>query len=468
MKLLRPEPPRRTLRRRLLLFLLFPLGVLLILSIPFDYHLAADPAEEAYDYALTDNAVALAARVYVRDDQLGVDLPPAAAAILHADPTDNQFLSIYGPDGRLLAGDADLHPDPVSGTHSPRVSDGTLRGQKIRKASYMNDTPLGDVIVVVAETTRKRERTVSKLLAAMILPNLLIVIATLILVYLGVRKGLAPLNQLGGEIARRDPHDLSPLPKGDTPEEAEPLINAMNDLIDELRSAANAQQAFLANAAHQLKTPLSGLQTQLELAAEELPAEYRQRVVRLRDATRRLGHLAHQLLALARSGPEANLGYERRAVDLADLLRGSASTWFDAALAKDIDLGFEPESAVIEGSEWLLRELLANLIGNAIQYTPAGGTVTARSGVVDAGSAFVEVEDTGPGIPESEHERIFERFYRREGTIGNGDGTGLGLAIVKEVADRHGALITLCPAGPAGGTRIRVSFHRVMQGAAAR
>lgn len=467
MKLHLPEPPRRTLRRRLLLFLLFPLGVLLVLSIPFDYRLAADPAEEAYDYALTDNAVALAARVYVRDNQLVVDLPPAAAAILHADPTDNQFLAIYGPDGKLLAGDIDLMPDPVAGARIPRVSDSVLGGQKIRKASYMSDTPLGEVTVVVAETTRKRERTVSRLLAAMILPNVLIVIATLILVYLGVRKGLAPLNQLGEEIARRDPHDLSPLPKGDTPEEAEPLINAMNRLIDELRVASNAQQAFLANAAHQLKTPLSGLQTQLELAAEELPAEYRQRVVRLRDATRRLGHLAHQLLALARSGPEANLGYERRMVDLADLLRDSASTWFDAALAKNIDLGFEPESAVIEGSEWLLRELLANLIDNAIQYTPAGGTVTARSGIAEDGSAFVEVEDNGPGIPETEHARIFERFYRPGGTAGHANGTGLGLAIVKEAAERHDASIYLAPASAAGGTRIRVSFKRVVSEATA-
>jgi two-component system sensor histidine kinase TctE len=459
MRLVHPDGSRPTLRRRLLFFLLLPLAALLVLSVPFDYHLAVSQAEEAYDYALTNNASDLAESVRVQDHELIVDFSPAAEAIMRTDITDMEFLAVYGPDGRLLRGDADLRPETVGPDSNPLLTDGTLRGHKIRKASYKLDTELGPVTIVVAETTRKRERIVSKALVAMILPNVLFLIATLALVYFGVRSGLAPLDDLGEEISRRTAYDASPFPIGDVPGEAEPLINAMNGLIKELRTAATAQQAFLANAAHQLKTPLAGLQTQLELAAEELPQEYRNRVILLRDATQRLGHLAHQLLALARSGPEANIGYERRMVDLAALLRTSASSWFDAALAKDIDLGFEPEPAVIEGSEWLLRELLANLIGNAIQYTSPGGTVTARSGVDGDRRPFVEIEDTGPGIPEHERERIFDRFYRPEGT--SSAGTGLGLAIVKEVADRHNAVIYLDAAGRTGGTRIRVSFASV-------
>jgi len=230
----------------------------------------------------------------------------------------------------------------------------------------------------------------------------------------------------------------------------------MNSLMDDLRTAVVAQQVFLANAAHQLKTPLAGLQTQLELAAEEIPVEYRNRIVNLRDATRRLGHLAHQLLALARSGPEANVSHERRRVDLGRLLEANASRWFDSALSRNIDLGFETESVMVDGSEWLLRELLANLIDNALQYTPHGGHVTARSGTDAAGQPYIEVEDSGPGIPEAERGRIFDRFYRPEGTLGAG--TGLGLAIVKEVAERHDAMIDLANATPQGGTYVRVTF----------
>jgi two-component system sensor histidine kinase TctE len=464
MRSVRLNRSRPTLRRRLLSFLLFPLAAVLILGVPADYRLAVNQAEEAYDYALTDNAVNLASRVHVENRRLIVDLPPAVEAVMRADRTDLQFLALYGPDGRLLAGDADLRPEPTGPNSNPHIVDGTLLGRKIRKASYKVDTELGPVTVVVAETTRKRERTVSKVLAAMILPNVLFLIATLALVYFGVRNGLAPLDQLGEQIARRAAHDASPFPIGNVPGEAEPLVNAMNSLVKELHAAAAAQHAFLANAAHQLKTPLAGLQTQLELAAEEMPQPYQKRVILLRDATQRLGHLAHQLLALARSGPEANIGYERRIVDLAALLQTSASSWFDAALAKDIDLGFEPEPAVIEGSEWLLRELLANLIDNAIRYTPPGGSVTARSGIDESNRPFVEIEDTGPGIPEQERERIFDRFYRREGT--SSTGTGLGLAIVKEVADRHEALISLGAASAAGGTRIRVSFVPPVENAA--
>lgn len=454
----RSERTRRTLRQRLLLFLLVPMVGLLVVSLLTDYRFAFTPAQEAYDHALIDDAVALAGRVHARGLAIEVDLPAAAEAVLRSDSTDIEFIAVYGPDGGLMAGDAGLLPDPVVADRTPLIADAMLRDQRIRKATYRMTTADGPVTVVVAETTHKRERAGSKILAAMILPNVLMMVATLALVYFGVRTGLAPLDHLGREIARRSPHDLGPLPKRDVPAEAEPLIDAMDGLIEDLRVAATAQQAFLANAAHQLKTPLAGLQTQLELAAEELPPAYRNRVVNLRDGTRRLAHLAHQLLALARSGPEANVAHERRPVDLAKLLQTNASAWFDAALAKGIDLGFEPEPASVEGAEWLLRELLANLIDNALQYTPAGGQVTARCGVGADGRPFIEVEDNGPGIPANERERIFERFYRAEGTPGTG--TGLGLAIVKEVAERHGAGIELLDAGPAGGTIARVIFPR--------
>lgn len=448
--------PLRTLRKRLFIFLLVPMTILLVISLATYYRIAFNPADEAYDHALSDDVTALADRVKFSNNVLELDLPAAAEAILRSDSSDQEYIAVYGPHGRLLAGDAELRPDAVAAGLPPRLSDGMLHGQKIRKASYSLDTPKGVVHFAVAETINKRKHTGAQILAAMIAPNVLLILATLALVYFGIRSGLAPLTRLSEEIRRRSPHDLSPLPREEVPGEAEPLVNAIGTLIDDLRVAATAQQAFLANAAHQLKTPLAGLQTQLELAVAELPEEYRQRIGNLRDATFRLGHLTHQLLALARSGSDSNITHEHRPIALHQLLQENASTWYDLALLRDIDLGFELEEARTEGSEWLLRELLANLVDNALKYTPPGGQVTARTGIDREHRPFVEIEDNGPGIPASERQRIFERFYRAEGTPGSG--TGLGLAIVKEVADRHQAVIDLSETNALGGTRIRVIF----------
>lgn len=457
MKLGRSERCMNTLRRRLLLVLILPLTTLLFISVVVYYHIAFEPAADAYDHALADDAVALAERVRFQDSGLLVDLPPAAEEVLRTNLGDQEFLAIYAPDGKLLVGDPDLLPDPPIGGRNPVLGDAWFRGKKIRKASYRVKTPVGLVAIIVAETTWKREDTGAKILAAMILPNILLILATLALVFFGVRSGLAPLTQLSEAIGRRKAHDLSPLPSGVVPGEVEPLIKAIDGLIGDLRSAAIAQQEFLANAAHQLKTPLATLQAQLELHVSELPKEYQNRANRLLGATQRLGRLTHQFLAIARSGPDAYISQERRAVDLGSLLESGASGWFDFALANQIDLGFEIESAVVNGTEWLLRELIANLIDNALRYTPAGGTVTARSGIDSDNNPFIEVEDSGPGIPEGERELVFERYYRTSDT--RGTGTGLGLAIVKEVADRHDAKIILCGATPSGGTRVRVVFR---------
>lgn len=447
--------PPGTLRRRLLTLLGLPMVALLFLSIAVDYHIAYKPAADAYDHALSDDAIALSGRIRYLDTRLQVDFPAAAEAVLRTDRSDEEFLSIYGPNDELLAGDADLHPDPPTMGKNPALSDGQFRGMKVRKSTYRLETAGGLVSVTVAETTHKREKAGSKILAAMLLPNILLIIGTLALVYIGVRRGLSPLTDLSKEISQRTPHDLSPLPQRDVPAEAQPLVQAMDGLIDDLRSASAAQQAFLANAAHQLKTPLAGLQAQLELHVQELPAEYTQRAQRLLEGTQRLGHLAHQLLALARSGQDANLVQEKRPVDLSRLLESCASGWFDQAMQRHIDLGFEANPAVVLGSEWMLREMLSNLIDNAMRYTQDGGTITVRSGLAHD-HPFIEVEDNGPGIPADQQNRIFERFYRINGTIP--EGSGLGLAIVKEVADRHAAVVELKTSSSKTGTLIRIQF----------
>jgi two-component system sensor histidine kinase TctE len=459
----RAARPRTTLRRRLLLALSLPLLIILGLSLGIVFETASDTSQTAFDHALGDDAIALASRATIHDGKLTFNLPEAAQELLRTDSEDLEFFSVFGPDGRLVAGDADLVPEAVPAGEPPLLTDGRLRGHAIRKASYRIQTAAGPVTTAFGETQNKAAQARSHILAALLIPNLLLLGASLLIVYVGVRAGLAPLNHLSEVIAARAPDDLSPLPAGEVPGEAEPLIDAIQNLIADLRAASAAQRRFLADAAHQLRTPLAGMETQLDLAAGELPPEYRGRLARVRDAAHRLVHLTQQLLALARSAPEASLGHDLQVIDLAAMIEDSASRWYDLASAKELDLGFETAPAPVLGSRWLLDELLGNLLDNAIRYTEPGGRVTVRTGTEPGGGGWLEVEDTGPGIPAAERSRIFERFYRAEGV--SQPGTGLGLSIVKEVAARHSAAVEVLE-GPEGiGTRFRVTFPLVPLGA---
>ncbi|MCW1843402.1 sensor histidine kinase [Prosthecomicrobium hirschii] len=445
-----------SLRRRLLVLLLAPLFLLALISGLIDYRIASSTAETAFDHGLADDALALASRVALRNGELAVDLPPAAEAILRTDSEDAEFLAVRGPDGRLLGGDADLMPDAVEAGRSPVLTDIVMRGRPVRKASYAIATPAGLITVAFAETTNKRDEARSRIMAALLIPNVLILIATFVLVYFGIAAGLAPLNALSRAIEETPRTDIRPLDGADVPQEAAPLVAAINRLLDDLAASAAAQRAFLSNAAHQLRTPLAGLQTQLELAAQDLPPAHRSKITRLVEATGRIARLAGQLLALARSAPEASAGHPVETIDLATVIAENGSDWYDRALARRVDLEFETAPAPLIGSAWLIGELAGNLIDNAVAYAGPEAGVMMRSGVDALGRAFLEVEDDGPGVPAAERERIFERFYRAEGQTA--PGTGLGLAIVKEVADRHRATVSLRSRPDFPGCLVRVTF----------
>ena len=289
----------------------------------------------------------------------------------------------------------------------------------------------------------------------MIMPNVLVVLAAFLAVYVGVEKALAPLDRLEGEIAARSPRDLRQIDSTGTPREIRPLLARLNELFALLRSAAAAQQRFLTDAAHQLRTPLAGLQTQIELAAfAGCFSASGERLSHIDEAIRRIEHLVSQLLTYARSEQTAAAAQAFEPVSLALLAEQTASFFLDRALAKGIDLAFEIDPAMVSGIRWMLREALANLVDNALRYTPANGEVSLRCGQRGE-SVFLEVEDNGPGIPVAERERVFDRFYRVPGT--QGDGCGLGLSIVREIAELHDAQIELA-AGAASGTRVRLSF----------
>lgn len=447
-----------SLRGRLLLFLLVPLLIVLLLSVGTDYRNSINPTNEAYDRALASTAVALAAIVKNENGQLIVDLPASAEIVLGTTPYDKVSYAIVSSKKGLLIGDQALER-----TFTKQSADGNLmfwndnlNQRQVRIAAYKTILSGDNITVIVAEPILKRDQAVSRIVAAIVWSNLLLIIVSMLTVFFGVRLALVPLVKLGENISRRAPGNFRPISDIGIPLETHPLVNAINHLIHNLNEAHKAQQSFLTIAAHQLKTPIAGLQTQMELAIEKVPARLVPRMEKILVATRYLGHFVHQLLSLARSSPEADLSHEFNIVDLAEICEESASGFLDTALDKHIDLGFETNSAKILGSPWLLRELLANLIDNAICYSPNGSRVTCRCGINRNNQPFIEVEDNGDGIPATLQNKIFDRFFRID-KIGK-SGTGLGLSIVKEVAQRHGASVIILKTDTGQGVCFRVIF----------
>jgi two-component system sensor histidine kinase TctE len=445
-----------SIRRRLLFLLLGPTAALLLAGAAIDYLTGLAPVYEAYDHSLGDAALAVAA--HVRTDAAGhitTDLPPQAVAVLRTDSADTVYYLVLGPDGAYVAGDAGL-PSTTDAVTNPSLRSSTYRGAAIRLASYRAVTEAGPVTVTVAETTRKRELVRGKLLTTVVAVDLLQLGAIVLLVWVGVRQGLRPLLILRDQIAGRSPRELGALEEHRVPLEVHGLVQALNRLFAAVHETGEAQQQFLANAAHQLRTPLSGMQAQLELLMRDPAAgALHRRLAALFDGSKRLARTANQLLTLARAEPGANLYRVLAPVELSQLIQSAVGGNLDRAIALGIDLGAELAPARVAGVEWLLRELIENLIDNALRYTARGGIVTVRCGSLN-GIGFVEVEDNGPGIPERERERVLERFYRVAG--GGSYGSGLGLAIVNEIARVHGAKTVITNGADERGTRIRVEF----------
>jgi two-component system, OmpR family, sensor histidine kinase TctE len=400
-------------------------------------------------------------------------LPVAASEILHTDETDEIFYQVLGLRGEYLSGDSAL-PVPGDEDRAPpgevRFRDDVVNNDSVRVAYMWVNVPdhlpkragvaasAEAPLVQVAETLGKRSRLATEIIKGVILPQFVILPLAVLLVWLALARGIAPLNELQQRIRRRDSGDLSPIDERQAPEEVSPLVRAINDLLARLDQSMRSQKHFLADAAHQLKTPLAGLRTQAELAQRQIdagqsdPQALKKSLQQIARSSQSAAHMVNQLLAMARAEDQQHAS-QRQVVNLARLATETVRDFVPRALEKRIDLGFEgpdmagnvarhPRGPLVWGHALLLRELIRNLVDNALQYTPAGGTVTVR--VIDDpfGQVVVlQVEDSGPGIPVAEREQVFQPFYRSLGT--NVDGSGLGLAIVREIAEQHGAEVTL-------------------------
>ncbi len=455
------------IQARLSRWLVAPLILVLLVSSAIETRLTYGPLERSFDDALADTASALAAHVRADEGRLILDLSEQSVGLLRIDTRDRVFFRVLGPDGATIAGDGEL-PRPAR-TGQQTFYDGVVHGARMRGIAYETDTRLGRAVVLVAETTLKRDEVLRDMVISRVVQDVSILLLVMGVLWLGIANALRPMRRLAQQVSVRSPEDLQPLSAEGAPAEAWPLIDALNRLFRVIGETQDAQRRFIENAAHQLRTPLAGLRGQLDLVvaqAEGLrargaaPAEVEaleHRMRRVLHAVERVTRLANQMLVLARSERTAHETASRQMVSLAALVDDAVAEHLDAALARGQDLGAEAEPARIRAVEWELRELLSNLIDNAIRYTPPGGVVTVRTGTIDD-DVYLEVEDDGPGIAPPERRRAFERFYR----VRDGDtsGSGLGLAIVQEIAALYRARVEILSGAGGRGCRVRVEFPR--------
>ncbi|WP_035822527.1 sensor histidine kinase [Janthinobacterium sp. RA13] len=438
-------------------WMLAPLLLLWPMSIAITYLVAKGIANQPFDHALEDSVTVLTQQVKQADGAMLRRVPEKSSNnsgrdFLRGDDIDTLYYLVVGPRGEYIDGDRDLPPPQDPDKYRSGMvlfRNDTIHGAPVRVAfSYLdipssNDDEPSRALVQVAETLEKRAQLANEIIKGVILPQFIILPVILALVWFALARGLSPLAQLQERIRARPPDDLSPIESGQVPEEITPLVGSLNEMLARLSLSIDMQKRFIADAAHQMKTPLAGMRMQSELALRQTDHdEIHRSLLQLAKSSEAATRLVNQLLALARAENQPQAGTAFEPIELSELARGVVQDWVQASFAQHIDLGFEQPaySIMISGNAMMLRELLSNLIDNALRYTPAGGSVTVRvRSTLEL--AILEVEDTGPGIAPAERAHVFERFYRILGS--NVDGSGLGLAIVREIAQQHGAEVDI-------------------------
>lgn len=448
-----------SLRDQLVNWLFTPLYLLLLFSTVTGYIAALKLSNQPYDLVLIERAHLIASRF---DLIPGNDMPDESDLL--PDGPGNLRYALFDGQDRLIVGNASLpHPRPTDWTgDDARLRNTNLAGEKIRlltlKFHASRRTPTGDYMLMMAEPVEDRLLLGRSILANIVIPQFIFILIAGLAVWIGLKRGFEPLEKLRRAVALRHGDDLSPLDETMAPGEIRPLIREVNLLITRLKSMMEQQKRFIANAAHQLRTPFAGLRAQAELARREMdvPPSVRTALEGICEGAGRCSRLVTQLLTLVRNEPAAREGIPMQTLDLNRIAREAAGQWVPEAMAKDIDLGYEGDTLPVPvlGDEHALRDLIDNLLDNAIRYTPSDGHITLSTGYDR--NAWLRVEDNGPGIAPAERARVFDRFYRVAGS--GQSGSGLGLAIVLEVAEHHRATVTIEDPKSGHGTVFMVRF----------
>ena len=454
------ERIQRSLFGEILDWMLAPLLLLWPMSIAITYLIAQSIANQPFDRALEDSVTVLAQQVSEVNGKTVARLPVSARDLLRADDIDNIYFQITGPRGEFVEGDRDMPQPPLDEDKtigSVQFRNDILHGNDVRIAYTQVDLRRTSeqraasskeprlATVQVGETLEKRAQLANEIIKGVILPQFVILPVALALVWFALSRGLSPLSELQQRIRARRPDDLSPIDSGQVPEEISPLVRSLNDMLARLSQTIALQKRFIADAAHQMKTPLAGMRMQSELALRQTDqADIHRSLEQLAKSSESATRLVNQLLSLARAENQTPATSPFEPIELSELARNVVQDWVPMSFTQRIDLGFEQPGhpIMISGNPIMLRELLSNLLDNALHYTPALGSVTVRARAdEETGQAFLEVEDTGPGIAPTERGHVFERFYRILGT--HTAGSGLGLAIVREIAQQHEATVDI-------------------------
>lgn len=455
----RPEP---SLRLQLLRWLLVPLMLLLLINAWFSNRAAVATANQAFDRLLMASAEAIAEDVEVRDGEIVVDLPYAALQLLESNIQERIFYRVVAPDGRTITGYDDLPKGALAAGDESVLYAAPYRGETIHLVALnkqIYDAKLtAPVVVIVAETGEARDALSHQILIEGLSRQALLICAAGLLVWLGLARGMEPLDRLRVSLTARPQSDLSPIDPVGVQSEVRPLIDALNQHTARIDRLLTNQQRFITDASHQMRTPLAEMRTQIEYSLrQQRPDLSRQTLIDVHADIDRLTRLIGQMLLLARANPDARRDQANALVDLSELARATALEFVPAARKKALDLSFETSAAAVtvSGNALLLHELIANLIDNAILYGKDGGTVTVRVGLEPM--AVLEVEDNGPGIPLEQRDKVFARFYRAPGAAVAG--SGLGLSIVRDICTAHRAHIELDTPKDGSGLCARVRFE---------
>ena len=445
-----------SISRQLIFWLAVPLLLMALCGALVHYFNSVAPGIINSDRRLKEAANSLMAHVLVKDGRVTLEASVDGKTPLPA--ADSVRYALRDTQGRLLAGDSQIPEVPMSSDTSQLFAMSQIDHRSLRTLTTRFDTRGGVIFITVADVRPPTDPAVRYGFMSTLLWDFVQLDVTLVLVWVGIQLGLRPVKRLRDEIAQRSPLDLRPIVESSVPREISPVVVTLNRLFTMLRTSGQSQQQFIANTAHQLRTPITGMQAQLGLLVAEPAAQpIKTRLLTLQEAVKQLAHSANQLLTLARADPSANLSAKDQLVDLQTMINEVAAKFFDRALQANIDLGVDATSLSIRADPSLLDDLLSNLVDNALKYTPSGGSVTVSAGE-KSGRPYLAVVDTGPGIPESERQRVRQRFYRLPNSPGHG--SGLGLAIVEEIARLYDAAMSI-EAGTDGiGTRVLIQFPR--------
>jgi len=464
---------RPNLRVRVALWLLLPLLLLLAFDAWLTYQRAMNAAHAAFDRTLEFSLRSIRDGIRLRDAQIEVDLPYLALEMFESNGGGNIYYQIREEGGRVVTG----YPDLPSGTkalaepYSVQFYDDVFRGRPLRIAMLrlpVHDVPSAQtrvVLVRVGETIEQRQALAREILIGSLQQEFLLVVLALGIVWLGVARGLRPLNRLSAKVAARAEDDPTPLDTVGLPSEVAPLVDSINQYIGRTRLMQLSRRRFFNDAAHQLKTPLAVIQAESELALRDIdggdePSNGNGRqgvhLRRLNRAVQQAVRIVQQLLSLSRLDADSGYTVKHAAVPLHKVARSVTLDWSPVARSRGIDLGFEQDVRIdVMGQTDLLAELVGNLIDNAIRYSGDGAVITVRV-ACEGEQPLLQVIDNGPGIAVGERDAVFERFYRSEATQ-TVEGSGLGLSIVREIARVHGAVIALSDAS-GGGLVVSVLF----------